>query len=518
MEVQLTHVSKSFSGIKALDDVNLDIKSGEVLALIGENGAGKSTLMKILSGVIPQGSYSGQIYINKKLCQFASPLDSEHAGVAIIHQELSGFSHLTVAENLFVGHWPKLKSKAKSKLKFKLRSGVVDWQELNIQAQTWLDKVGATCSPQEMMSNLSVGMQQLVEIAKALSRNSNCLILDEPTSALTPREVEKLFILIRELKKQGKSLVYISHKIEEIYELADRITVLRDGKSVHTALKKDLPENELITHIVGRKLDRLFPEKPLNTIRPEIVFSAENYQGLGEKTTGKAAFGPVSFNLKKGEILGLSGLLGSGRTELVKSIFGDQSYKISGRVCLNKIEVNIKSPIEALQKRIAFVSEDRKKESIFRIRNLEENVSICRLSIRGLFKLIHMRSEKKLAELSLKKLNTKYASLDQDIQDLSGGNQQKVVFARALQTDPDILILDEPTRGVDVGAKYEIYEILFELVKQGKSLIVISSELPELMALSDRIIVLYEGNFMGELNREKFSQFEIMKLAVGRVS
>lgn len=519
MQVQLTNVSKNFSGVKALENVNLTIRGGEVLALVGENGAGKSTLMKILSGVIPYGSYDGEIFIDGQLCKFASPLNSEHAGVAIIHQELSSFSHLTVAENLFIGHWPTLgSSKNKGSWSiFDWQRPIVDWQSLNNQAKLWLDKVGADCLPQDLMSNLSVGSQQLVEIAKALSRNSNCLILDEPTSALTPREVEKLFILIRELKKQGKSLVYISHKMEEIYELADQIAVLRDGKSIHAAPKKYLPENDLITHVVGRKLDRLYPKKPTDTVRPETVLSVKNYKGVRYRDD-KTVFGPVSFNLKKGEILGLSGLLGAGRTELAKSLFGDQNFKISGQVCINGAEVKINSPVQALKNRIAFVCEDRKRDSVLAGRNLVENISLSRLSTEGLFKQVFIQSEKKLAESSLKKLNTKYADLDQEIQNLSGGNQQKVIFARALQVDPNILILDEPTRGVDVGAKYEIYEILFDLVKLGKSLIVISSELPELMALSDRIMVLHEGVFMGELPREKFNQFEIMKLAVGRGS
>jgi D-xylose transport system ATP-binding protein len=505
--VRLDGVTKDFSGVKALDGVALTAHSGEVLALVGENGAGKSTLMNILSGVYPSGSYQGQILVQGKPVHFQSPLDAEHSGITIIHQELSSFPHLTVAENMWVGHWPK-------------RHGLVDWQLMESSAAEWLEKVGAPFAPEMLMGELSTGGQQLVEIAKALSRDSRLLILDEPTSSLTPNEVERLFKLLKQLRSQGKALIYISHKMEEIYELADRITVLRDGKSVHSALASELTEPDLISHMVGRSLERLFPpppERPASFMAEAPVLAVQSLiaQAKGADGGGRK-IGPLSFELRKGEILGFAGLLGSGRSELMQALVGGLTtrFDVSGEIRVGGELARYSTPRQALRAGLALVSEDRKRESNLPVRSLLENVSISRLATGSLTKVLNLEDELKACLESLDRFRTRYRDADQAITELSGGNQQKIIIGRILQTSPDVIILDEPTRGVDVGAKYEIYQILFELAAAGKSLLVVSSDLPELMALSDRIMVLAEGHMMGELPREKFSQTEIMRLAV----
>ncbi len=497
--VRLDSVTKAFFGVKALNQVSLSIHGGQVLALVGENGAGKSTLMKVLSGVYPAGSFEGEIFVRGKKSKFSSPLDAENSGIAIIHQELASFSHLTVAENLFVGHW-------------KTKGPFVDWKALYSEAAEWLEKVGASCKPDDLMSDLSVGLQQMVEIAKALSRKSEILILDEPTSALTPREVEKLFRLIRQLKSEGKGLVYISHKMDEIYEICDQVTILRDGHSVISAPLSQMPEDQLIVHMVGRALDRIFPTPPKREFG-EVVLEVKDFVSY---RGDKRLFGPLSFQLRRGEILGFGGLLGAGRTEVMRAIFGDPTMTTKGTVKLRGKPVEIHLPREGLKEKVAFVCEDRKKESILINRSLDENTSIARLITQRLWKFLNLGIETEKTKESLRKLNTKCTGPDQEIQRLSGGNQQKVIIARALQIDPDVIILDEPTRGVDVGAKFEIYEILFRLAQEGKGLLVVSSDLPELMALSDRVVVMQEGDLKGELLREEFSQPAIMKLAVGR--
>ena len=489
--------------MRALAGVDLDLRAGEVLALVGENGAGKSTLMKVLSGVYPTGSYSGELMVRGKAQHFASPADAEAAGIAIIHQELSSFLHLSVAENLFVGAWPLR------------RASVIDWPELYKQAKHWLALVGLDIAPETPMRELSVGAQQLVEIAKALARESEILILDEPTSALTDQEVERLFTLLQNLRSQGKALVYISHKLEEVYALADRITVLRDGRTVHTEAAKTLSRDRLVALMVGREITRLFPEPAIAELRilPKVTLKADKF--LGRKG-GRLAFGPVSFELRAGEILGLAGLLGSGRSELLRAIAGSQELTCQGELALNGAPWRSNSPRAAISGKVFYVSEDRKLESILPIRSLTENEGLSRRMLRFLGLPVNSQQEFAQARSGLKKLRTKYARLDQPIQSLSGGNQQKVVLARALSTEPNVILLDEPTRGVDVGAKFEIYEILFELAQAGKSLIIVSSELPELMALSDRIIVLAHGKVEGELVRKNFSQTAIMQLALGR--
>lgn len=500
--IRLAGITKDFGGVRALRGVDLTLRTGEVLALVGENGAGKSTLMKILSGVYPYGEYGGRILVEALEQKFRGPRDAEAVGIAIIHQELSTFSQLSVGENIFAGHWQEKRSR-----------GVVDWRRLRSEAAFWLAKVGLDISPDTPMRELSVGAQQLVEIAKALSRRSQAIVLDEPTSALTQKETETLFRLIKELKAEGKSLVYISHKLEEIYALCDRITVLRDGESVHTAPANELSREQLIAHMVGRSIDQLFPPPPTREFG-EVLVEARGFAGKrGED--GKPLFGPLDFSLRRGEILGFAGLLGAGRTELLRALVGDPKIAVTGNLLFRGRDARFRGPRAAARGGFVYVSEDRKQESIFASRSLVENSATTRLMQGWLAGVLRERKERERAQTALRELRTKFATPDQPIQSLSGGNQQKVVLARALEAEPDVILLDEPTRGVDVGAKFEIYEILFRMASAGKALIVVSSELPELMALADRVIVLAQGRQTGEVARGKYTQAQVMELAVG---
>lgn len=498
--VQIEKISKSFPGVQALKDANLLLRRGEVLGLVGENGAGKSTLMKVLSGIYPHGSYEGSLKIRGELMRFKGARDAEGLGVSMIHQELSVFPNLTIAENLFVGHWPS-------------HSGIVNWKTLDQQAIELLAAVGASFHPQELMKNLSVGQAQLVEIAKALGRKSEILIMDEPTSALTPKEVRQLFKLIGQLRSQGRGIIYISHKLDEVDEICDRIAVLRDGQSIGEYEKHSLTRDKIIQLMVGRDLTALFPESPERDLENATeVLRVTDLCGQKRDATERL-FGPIDFSLKRGEILGFAGLLGAGRTDVLKTLFGNPKVKTTGQIFLKNKKLNLQHPREALRSGIAFVSEDRKRESALLGRSLGENVSISRLSRGSLAHLLHMRREHERNVTSLKQLRTKTTGPDQLIQNLSGGNQQKVILGRALQIAPEVILLDEPTRGIDVGAKFEIYQILFELAQSGTSLIVVSSELPEVMALSDRIVVMCEGRQNGILARNEFTQERIMNLA-----
>ena len=495
--IELENIQKSFSGVVALGGVDFSLASGEVVALVGENGAGKSTLMKILSGVYAAGEYSGKISIDGKEVHFSGPKDAEAAGIAIIHQELSSFSHLSIAENLFVGHWDGF---------------WVDWEKMEAKATEALRTVGLAIDPKTLMKDLPVGTQQLVEIAKALSRKSRLIILDEPTSALSQKEVETLFQLIDSLRSAGKALVYISHKLDEVYRLADRAVVLRDGKSVHEAEMSALPRDELIAHMVGRPVGTLFPAPPERSFG-EVIFEARNYSAMTRE--GLHRFGPLNFKIRRGEILGLAGLLGAGRSELLRAIMGSDELLTSGEAFYRGKPFRPFSPREAAKNGITFVSEDRKGESIFAVRSLAENSSVTKLMMERLTRLLSQDKEESDSLESLRAMRTKYATLDQQIQSLSGGNQQKVILARALAIAPDLILLDEPTRGVDVGAKYEICEILFQLAETGRSLLVVSSELPELMAISDRVIVLSRGKQNGEFLRGSYRPEDVMSKAVG---
>lgn len=498
--VEALGITKDFPGVRALDGVDFRVHGGEILGLVGENGAGKSTLMRVLSGVYPHGTYGGTLRVDGGNVRFANPLDAEHAGIAIIHQELSTFPHLTVAENIFAGHLPR-------------KGMTVDWKRANEDAGTWLAQVGASCAPTDPMGSLSIGTQQLVEIAKALSRQSRVIILDEPTSALSQKESEALFGLLFKLRERKKGLIYISHKMEEIFRLCDRLTVLRDGKSVHEAAAADLSEAQLIGHMVGREVSSLFP--PREAYRGERSRILQ-VKGLCARAGAREVLKNIDFELHAGEIFGLAGLLGSGRSELLLSLFGAPELQTRGELLLHGRAVKFSSPREALENHIAFVAEDRKHDSIFPGRSLEENAGIGRISLRNLFSYLSPRKELAVGEGSMKELRVKTTDALRTIETLSGGNQQKVILARALQIHPRIVLLDEPTRGVDVGAKYEIYEILFSLAKQGFGLIVVSGELPELIGLCDRIGVMKQGRMEAVFDKAQkaFDPRDIMRFAV----
>ncbi len=490
--IQLRNISKSFGPVKALSGVNLSLAAGEILALVGENGAGKSTLMKILSGVYPVGEYQGDVEVNGQATQFRSTRDSEKSGISLIHQELSTFPHLTVAENMMVGHWPH-------------RFGFINQQQIFKQADQALRPLEVDFQSSQLMTSLSVGQQQLVEIAKALSRKSKILILDEPTSSLSSRESTKLFAILRELRKQGCGLIYISHRMEEIFSLANRVTVLRDGQSVFTGATDEIDPSLLIRHMVGRKLDNFYPPANDKQNIGSPVLALKNFTAIHKKS--KRQYGPVDISLAEGEILGFAGLLGAGRSEILQAFCGDENFETSeGSKTLRK----------TFSLGFGFVPEDRKTQSLLPSRPLVENAGIVRLSQKSGWAWVSPTDESKRTQNDLKILNTKFNHADQKITDLSGGNQQKVIFARILQNNPSILILDEPTRGVDVGAKFEFYQLMRKWTSEKKSILLISSDLPELMAMSDRILVMGNGKIRGELLRANFNEEEIMKFALDR--
>ncbi len=495
--------------MRALTAVDLHLQAGEILALVGENGAGKSTLMKVLSGVYGRGEYEGTIHVDGQLQSFQTTVDSEKAGIALIHQELSTFPHLTVAENLMVGHWPVSKNPFLAKL------GAVDTSAIVASANLWLGKLGADFNATDLMSTLSTGQQQLVEIAKALSRQSKILILDEPTSSLSAREADQLFARLKELRVAGCGLIYISHRMEEIFSLCDRVTVLRDGKSVFTGEVKDVNPATLVKHMVGRTIENFYPPS-LNVKTNVESLAVKNF--TANRRHSNRHYGPISFNVTEGEILGFAGLLGAGRSEILQALCGDEAYMTQGEVILCGKIVDRKTLQRSFHAGLGLVPEDRKNQSLLPSRTLVENTGLLRLSQTSKLSWVPVDEETERTKKDLKVLNTKFGTVEQTITELSGGNQQKVIFARILQNNPKILILDEPTRGVDVGAKFEIYQLMREWTKQGRSILMISSDLPELMAMSDRILVLSEGRVRGELAREKFDQEKIMHWALERDS
>lgn len=491
--LKMTGISKSFPGVKALEDVNLTVYPGEVMALLGENGAGKSTLMKILSGVYTKDT--GKIEISGKEVNITGIKESEKLGITIIHQELSVLPNLTVAENIFLGNE-----------KVNKRTRAIDRKTEVERAKLFLDQVGCKIDPNVLVKDISVGEMQMVEIAKALTKNTSVIIMDEPTTALTDVETRKLFEVINNLKSRNFAIVYISHRMEEIFEICDRITVLRDGKFVGECKVKDVDNDKLITMMVGRKIEDQFPYKKVN--KGNTVLEVKN---LGCK--GKIE--NVSFKVMAGEILGVSGLMGSGRTELAKTIFGEYK-KNSGEIFVEGNKVNINSIKDAIKSGICYLPEDRKKEGLILGLSVAENMTIANIkSYENSLKSINKSAELKDVKDYIKKLSIKTPNEKQIIKNLSGGNQQKVIIAKWLLLSPKVFIIDEPTRGIDVGAKKEIYELLNELKSMGKAVIMISSDLSEILGISDRIIVMHEGNLSGELKREDANQESIMKLAVG---
>lgn len=497
--LEMKSITKEFPGVKALSDVTFSVKKGSIHALVGENGAGKSTLMKVLSGLHPYGSYTGDIVYDGEICQFQNIRDSEAKGIVIIHQELALIPYMSIGENMFLGN--------EKGNKFS-----IDWDSTYAEADKYLKIVGLSESSHTLVKDIGVGKQQLAEIAKALSKNSRLLILDEPTSSLNETDSKALLDLLLELKKRGLTSIIISHKINEISYVADDITIIRDGKTIETLVKgvDDISEDRIIKGMVGRDLSDRFPKRKQKNIG-KVAMEVSHWTVHHPKYTERKVVDDVSFNVRKGEVVGISGLMGAGRTELAMSIFG-HSYgtNISGTVKINGKEVNMTSPRSAINHGLAYVTEDRKGNGLILSNPIRVNTTLANLkgiSTRG---VIDVDKEYMISEDMRKKLNTKCVSVEQKVGKLSGGNQQKVLLARWMNTDPDILILDEPTRGIDVGAKYEIYCIINQLAAEGKSVIMISSELPEILGMSDRIYVLNEGRIVGEFSREEATQEKIM--------
>ena len=489
--VSMKNINKEFSGVKVLKNVDFNIYKGRVMALVGENGAGKSTLMKILTGVYLKTE--GEIYLDGKSVNFIDTNASQNAGIAIIHQELNLIQDLSIGENIFLGREPVFRGK-------------IQWSKLYKNAEFWLEKLGLSENPRELVKNISVGKQQLVEIAKALSINANVIIMDEPTGALTPAETEKLFEVIRDLINDGKSIVYISHRLQEIFEICDDVTVLRDGELISQKKIEELREENIIEMMVGRKLSEQYPW--IETETGDAILKIEDLSNQFVKN--------VSFSLKKGETLGVAGLMGSSRTELMRTIYGIYPYT-KGEIFLSDTKLKINSPMDALKYGIAYVTEDRKSNGIISEMNVRENITLSSLNLfEEKFGFINKSQEETSSLNYIKNMSIKTTGTSQLLKFLSGGNQQKVSIAKSLLTKPQILILDEPTRGVDVGAKKEIYEIINKFKSQGMSIIVVSSDIPEILGISDRIRVMHEGRVSGFLDRNNATQESIMTLAVGK--
>ena len=495
----MRRITKEFPGVKALDDVNFKVERGSIHALVGENGAGKSTLMNVLSGWYPYGSYTGEIIYNGEECHFHKLKDSEEKGIVIIHQELALIPYMTIGENMFLGNE-------------RGKRFAINWDETHAEATKYLKIVGLSESSKTLIKDIGVGKQQMVEIAKALAKNAKLMILDEPTSSLNEEDSQALLDLLLEFKKQGMTSIIISHKLNEVSYVADDITVLRDGHTIETLTKgkDDFSEDRIIRGMVGRSIDDRFPKRHDVKVG-EIALEVKNWTVYHPIYSDQKVVDDVSFHVRKGEVVGFSGLMGAGRTELAMSLFG-HSYGtgISGQLFLNGKEVHLHSPRQAIDHGLAYVTEDRKGNGLILSNPIYVNTTLANLngvSNRG---VINFDKELAVAEEYRVKLGTKTPSVQQNVGNLSGGNQQKVLLAKWMYADPDILILDEPTRGIDVGAKYEIYCIINELVAEGKSVIMISSELPEVLGMSDRIYVLNEGRLVGEFTRDEASQEKIM--------
>ncbi|MEI4769254.1 sugar ABC transporter ATP-binding protein [Psychrobacillus sp. FJAT-51614] len=499
--LEMNDISKEFPGVKALSNVNFKVEKGEIHCLVGENGAGKSTLMKVLSGVYPYGTYDGDIVFDNEVQKFHEINDSVKAGIGIIYQELALFPDLTVYENIFAGNEVK-------------KGPFVDWNQTIVQATQLLKKVNLKVTPETLIKELGVGKQQLVEIAKALSKDVNLLILDEPTAALNEDDSENLLELLKELKSQGISCIMISHKLKEVIKIADKVTVIRDGKTICTldASKGEVAENTIIKNMVGRDIEDIYPKRPENKIG-ETVLELNNWSAY-DTQLGRNVVKDVHLHLKKGEIIGIAGLMGSGRTELAISIFGNpKNYKLQGNLTLHGEQKVFKHTSDAIKAGVAYVTEDRKGDGLFLLQDIKSNVSAAHLTGISSKGILNLNEEVKVGNEYKDSLYIKASSLEQVVGKLSGGNQQKVSLGKWLFTEPRILILDEPTRGIDVGAKFEIYSIMNKLIHEGMSIIMISSELGEVLGMSDRIYVMADGAIKGELTKEEATQETIMELA-----
>ena len=497
--LEMKDITKTFPGVTALSKVNFNVKRNHIHALVGENGAGKSTLINILGGVYPSGTYDGQIIFNGQECHFRDIQSAEKKGIAVIHQELALVPYLSIAENIFLGNE-------------RARNKVINWEQTFDEASQVLKKVQLDEDPRRIIKNIGVGKQQLVEIAKAISKNATLLILDEPTAALNEESSRHLLNLLMQLKGEGLSLVLISHKLNEVTSIADTITIIRDGLTIETITTgvDDISEDRIIRSMVGRKISERFPASTRNP--GEICFEVKNWNVFHPMNSDSQFIHNISFQARKGEIVGFSGLMGAGRTELAMSIFGKAwGQKITVKILKDGKPIEIKNISDAINNRIAYLTEDRKNAGLILIDNIKHNVSLPNLNKISRRTVINDRLESTAVNEYCQKLNVRYFSINQKAGNLSGGNQQKIVLAKWIMAEMDVLILDEPTRGIDVGAKFEIYTIINQLATEGKCIIFISSELPEILGMCDRIYVMNEGRIVGELDNKDASQESIMK-------
>lgn len=494
-------ITKTFPGVKALDNVNLQVEEGEIHALVGENGAGKSTLMNILSGVYPFGSYEGDIFYEGERCEFQKIKDSEKKGIVIIHQELALVPYMTIGENMFLGNERGSRYN-------------VNWNDTFSQSEELLKTVGLSEAPQTLVKDIGVGKQQLVEIAKALAKDVRLLILDEPTASLNESDSKKLLNLLLTLKKQGMTSIIISHKLNEISYVADKITVLRDGMTIETLENREhiIDEDRIIRGMVGRELTNRFPPREHASIG-DVSLDIRNWTVHHPLAPERKVVDNVSMYVRRGEVVGISGLMGAGRTEFAMSVFG-KSYgvNISGEMTLGGKKVKLNSVQQAIDSKLAYITEDRKGNGLILSNPIRVNTTLAKMDKVSRFGVIDKNKEYEVAEDYREKLRTKTPTVEQNVGNLSGGNQQKVLLGKWMFTEPDIMILDEPTRGIDVGAKYEIYSIINSLAEEGKSIIMISSELPEILGMCDRIYIMNQGKFVGELDRAEATQEIIMTL------
>lgn len=496
--LEIDNVTKEFPGVKALDNVNIRIKKGEIHGLVGENGAGKSTLMKILSGVYPKGTYAGEVRVNGEVAHFTDTRDSEKASIGIIYQELMLIPELSIAENIFLG-----------------RTGnIINWEKINREARQWMDTLGLDEDPETLIKNIGVGKQQLVEIAKALSLNANILILDEPTAALTEAEVKHLLGKMMEIKASGVTCIYISHKLEEVLEICDRVTIIRDGISVGTYDIDELDEKKMISRMVGRDFSHRFPPR-VHASGGKIALEVRGLSLSRFDNPAKHILKDISFFVRRGEILGIAGLMGAGRTELVNSIFGDFKGIMTGEVLVDEKPVKIRGPLDAINAGLGLVTEDRKGNGLNCIASLQDNMILASLRIFSPHGVLDMNRCIMRCKEMQDRIRIKAPNLEMPAGKLSGGNQQKVCLAKWLLPQSKVLIVDEPTRGIDVGAKYEIYTLLNELKQAGMAIIMVSSELPEILGMSDRVIVLKEGMITGVFDNDQITEEMLMEKATG---
>lgn len=497
--LEMRNITKLFPGVKALDNVNLEVKKGQIHALVGENGAGKSTLMNVLSGTYPFGSYTGDILYHDKVCQFRDIKESEKEGIAIIHQELALSPYMTIAENIFLGNEQDKK-------------GIINWHETTEKAMALMKRVGLNLRHDALIKDIGVGHQQLVEIAKALGKNCQLLILDEPTAALNDEDSDNLLNLLMELNEnQGITCIIISHKLNEVTKISDEITVIRDGQQIETLIKDvdDITEERIIKGMVGREMEDRYPPRTPNI--GDIAFEVRNWTVYDPLDEERKRIDNINFNVRRGEIVGIAGLMGAGRTELAKSIFGRAYGKhITGQVIKDGKEIKLHNVSSAIDQGLAYLTEDRKNEGLILIDDIRRNTTLSNLHKISINSVINENEEVKVAQEYKDQLNIKAPSIFQKAGNLSGGNQQKICVAKWLFSDPDVLFLDEPTRGIDVGAKYEIYKIINNLADEGRCVVVISSELPEILGICDRVYVMNEGQFVGEMPIEEANQESIM--------